>query len=95
MIPWVRALRRLLSMEADTNHGLKTTKTTLLEPVDKCFNQNETDPIFCIATSQDLRYKNCYFDADVNMQLMDRLAASAGDQMHGRERADHPQSKRA
>ena len=30
VIPSVRALRRLLNKEANTNHGVKTTKTALL-----------------------------------------------------------------
>lgn len=38
VIPSVRALRRLLSKEADTNHGIKPTKTALLE--DRYFDED-------------------------------------------------------
>ncbi|KAJ8349041.1 hypothetical protein SKAU_G00276300 [Synaphobranchus kaupii] len=100
VIPSVRALRRLLSKEADTDHGVKTTKTALLEAVNKRFDQIESDPIFCIATSLDPRYKDWYFDEDVKQRLRAILdahltpAAGAEDETHGRESADHPRSKR-
>ncbi|KAK0151882.1 Zinc finger BED domain-containing protein 4 [Merluccius polli] len=68
VIPSVRALRRLLSKQTDTDHGVKTTKTTLLEAVNKRFDQIECDPMFCIATLLDARYKDRYFDEDVKQR---------------------------
>lgn len=58
-----RAPRRLLSTEAATDHDVKTTKTALLPTGNKRF---ETNPISWIATSLDPRYKDRYFDKDVN-----------------------------
>lgn len=54
----VRALRCLLSKE---DHGVKTTKTALLEIVNKHFHQMDSDPIFCITTLLDPRNKDHYF----------------------------------
>lgn len=93
VIPSVSALRRLLSKEADTVHGVKRTKTTLLEAVNKRFHQTESDPMFCIATSLDPRYKGAYFDEEVkqptretlNAHLMDRPAPAAGDETNRKE----------
>ena len=65
IMPSVTALRRLLSKQADTQHSVKTAKTALLEAVNKRFNLLEYDPMFCIATLLDPRYKDRYFDKDV------------------------------
>lgn len=54
-IPSVRALRCLLNQEAETDHGVKTTKTALLEAVNKHFDQIKSEPIFFTATLMDPR----------------------------------------
>lgn len=73
LIPSVRALRRFLSKEPDTDHCVKTTKTALLEAVNKHFDQMEYDPFFCIATSLDPKYKDGHFDEDVLEQMACRF----------------------
>ncbi len=101
IIPSVRSLRCLLSTETVTESGVKTTKIVLLEAVNKRFNQIQSDSIFCIATSLDTRYKDRYLDEDVKQCARATLeahlmsAAGAGDKTHNREKADHPQRKRA
>ena len=69
VIPSVTALRCLLSKQADTDHGVKTAKTALLEAVNKCFDQIDYDSMFCIATFLDPRYKDRYFDEDVKQPV--------------------------
>ncbi|XP_053285395.1 zinc finger BED domain-containing protein 4-like [Pleuronectes platessa] len=98
VIPSVRALRRLLSKTADTDHAVKTTKTALLESVNKRFSEYESNPTFLIATLLDPRYKDRYFNDDVKLRARAALDAlvdtSAGDETH-RETADeddHPTS---
>lgn len=100
VIPSVTALRRLLSKQADTDTGVKTTKTSLLEAVNKRFDQIEYDPIFCIATLLDPRYKDRYFDEDVKKRARATLethlssAAGAEDGARDGESAHDPQRKR-
>ena len=99
VIPSVRALRCLLSKQTDTDHGVKTTKTTLLEAVNERFYQIECDPMFCIATLLDARYKDRYFDEDVKQRAQAILhahllpAAGAEDETRDGESA-HLQHKR-
>ena len=95
----MRALRRLLSKQTDTDHGVKTTKTALLDAVNKRFDQIECDPMFCIATLLDARYKDRYFDEDVKQRARAILhahllpAAGAEDETRDGESA-HLQRKR-
>lgn len=100
VIPSVTALRRLLSKQADTDHGVKTTKTSLLEAVNRRFDQIQYDPMFCIATYLDPRYKDRYFDEDVKQRAREILeahllpAAGAEDWTRDGERAHHTERKR-
>ena len=98
VIPSVRALRRLLSKAADTDHAVKTTKTALLESVNKRFSEYEFNDTFLIATLLDPRYKDRYFDEDVKVRARAALDAlvntSAGDETHteSTDEDDHPTS---
>ena len=100
IMPSVTALRRLLSKQADTQHSVKTAKTALLEAVNKRFNLLEYDPMFCIATLLDPRYKDRYFDKDVKQHARAILeahllpAAGAEDGVCDGVSTDHPQRKR-
>ena len=93
------ALRHLLSKQADTDYGVKT-KTSLLEAVNKRFDQIEYDPMFCIATCLDLRFKDSYFDEDVKQRAQEILDAhllpAAGAEDGARDGAStfHPERKR-
>ncbi len=62
IIPLLAALKRLLSKEAETDHGVKTTKSALLEAVNTQFSQADSEPLYCIATVLDPRYKDHYLD---------------------------------
>lgn len=75
VIPSVQALRRLLSREADTDQGVKTTKTALLDAVNKRFASIESDPMFCISTLLDPRYKDCFFEEDAKARIRVEVAA--------------------
>ncbi|XP_051509970.1 zinc finger BED domain-containing protein 4-like [Myxocyprinus asiaticus] len=55
------ALKRLLRKSAETDHGMKMFKTTLLEAVEKRFSDTELEPMYCLATILDPRYKDRYF----------------------------------
>jgi len=58
VIPAITVLKRVLSRETSTDQGIKTMKSTLLEAVDRRFIQAETEPVYCIATLLDPRYKD-------------------------------------
>jgi hypothetical protein len=64
VIPSLAALMRLLKKEVETDHGVKTMKTALSEALDRRFSQTDTDPLFCIASVLDPRYKDNFFDGD-------------------------------
>ena len=69
VIPSVMALKRLLNKTADTDRGVKTCKSTLPEAVNKRFGGILTEPLYCVATMLDARYKDRYFDADKKQGL--------------------------
>lgn len=48
-------LKRLLAKEAAADHGVKTTKATLLEAVPKRFADVEKEPPYSLATIIDPR----------------------------------------
>ena len=52
--------KRLLSKEVETDHGVKTMKSTLLESVSTRFSEIYSDPLHFIATVLDPRYKDHY-----------------------------------
>lgn len=55
VIPSVRALIRLLEKTQDTDHGVKTTKDTLLEAVKRRFSTIESEELYTLATILDPR----------------------------------------
>lgn len=61
VIPAVTVLQRLLTKETDEDQGIKTIKGTLAEAVKKRFNDMEKNPLYCIATVLDPRYKDRFF----------------------------------
>ncbi|XP_071395194.1 CMP-N-acetylneuraminate-beta-galactosamide-alpha-2,3-sialyltransferase 1-like [Centroberyx affinis] len=46
------------NQESDSDQGMKTMKSTLLEAVNQRFSQVETEPPYCIVTMVDPRYKH-------------------------------------
>nr|XP_055063027.1 zinc finger BED domain-containing protein 4-like [Misgurnus anguillicaudatus] len=56
VIPSIVALKLLLTKRAETDH-----KSTLLEAVEKRFSNVEQEPLYCLATIIDPRYKDLYF----------------------------------
>lgn len=72
VIPSVVALKRLLSKTADTDFGVRTTKTTLAA-VDKRFNSTFSEPLYYLSTILDPRYKDLYFDTALRATARDRL----------------------
>ncbi|KAK6306786.1 hypothetical protein J4Q44_G00237110 [Coregonus suidteri] len=67
------ALKRLLNKTADTDRGVKTCKSTLLEAVNKRFGGILSEPLYCVATMLDARYKDRYFNADKKQGLREML----------------------
>lgn len=55
VIPATRALRRLLRKTADTDQGVKTSKATLLDALERRFSDIESEPLYTIATVLDPR----------------------------------------
>ncbi|KAM4795879.1 zinc finger BED domain-containing protein 4-like [Rhinophrynus dorsalis] len=62
VIPAVTVLLRMLSREVDEDHGVKTMKSTLLAAVRKRFSDTEENPLYCLATLLDPRYKDRFFN---------------------------------
>ncbi|XP_051794286.1 zinc finger BED domain-containing protein 4-like [Acanthochromis polyacanthus] len=59
VIPAVTVLMRLLTNETDKDHGIKAMKETLA--VKRRLGDGETNPMYCIATLLDPRYKDRFF----------------------------------
>lgn len=55
VIPSIRALTRLLEKTAETDQGVKTSKATLLEAVQKRFSDIESERLYAVATILDPR----------------------------------------
>lgn len=65
VIPSVVALKRYLNKTVETDTGVKTTKATLLEAVNKRFEYTVSQPLYYLATILDPRYKDRYFEAEL------------------------------
>ncbi|XP_061128956.1 zinc finger BED domain-containing protein 4-like [Syngnathus typhle] len=103
VIPLIAALKRLLSKEVETDHGVKTIKSTLLESVKRRFTESNDDLLHFIATVLDPRYKDHYLDVgikqraremiqaamDADNPLGDRPAHSAGGEQSAEKRTRH------
>ena len=84
VIPSVVALKRFLNKTAETDSGVKTTKSALLEAVNKKFETSFSEQLYNLATILDPRYKDRYFDADLKLvakkkleKEVDKMTASA------------------
>lgn len=84
VIPAVVALTRLLGRPSDTDRGVQTTKTTLLEAVNHRFNGVHCKALYSVATMLDARYKDRYFDEekkrsarDLLLKVLDDMSGSA------------------
>ncbi|RXN15512.1 zinc finger BED domain-containing 4-like protein [Labeo rohita] len=73
VIPLIAALKRLLGKEAETDHGVKTAKKTLLEAVNKRFQDIESNPLYGIATILDPRFKDHYFDDEKRQDVREMV----------------------
>ncbi|QQP36332.1 Uncharacterized protein FKW44_021398, partial [Caligus rogercresseyi] len=73
VIPSLAALTRLLKKDVETDHGVKTMKTALLEALNRRFDQTDTDPMFCIASVLDPRYKDHFFDGDQKRRMREMV----------------------
>lgn len=58
VIPAITILRRLLAEENNTDSGIKTMKSTLLQAVNRRFSSVESEPLYAVATLVDARYKD-------------------------------------
>ncbi|XP_063738091.1 zinc finger BED domain-containing protein 4-like [Eleginops maclovinus] len=73
VIPSIKALTRLLEKTADSDHGVKTSKTTLLEAVRRRFADIGSENLYVVATIMDPRYKDRYFPDHLKPHLRDVL----------------------
>ncbi|XP_050984279.1 zinc finger BED domain-containing protein 4 [Labeo rohita] len=71
VIPCIRALTRLLEKTVESDHGVKTSKTVLLEAVRRRFADIDTQKLYAIATMLDPRYKDRYFPEDLKPTVRD------------------------
>ncbi|XP_034096541.1 zinc finger BED domain-containing protein 4-like [Gymnodraco acuticeps] len=89
VIPLNAALKRLLRKEVETDRGVKTMKSTLLESVNTRFADIYSDPLYCIATVLDPRYKDNYFDAGKKQSARDMIQAVLDKENPREEAAAH------
>ena len=75
VIPLLAALKRLLGKEAETDHGVRTTKSALLDAVNTRFSKADSEPLYCIATVLDPRYKDHYLDVGKKQRTRDMIQA--------------------
>ena len=95
VIPSVLALTRLLATDADKDEGIKTAKRTLLAAVKRRFASIQTEPLYCVATLLDPRYKDRFFDKENTQSALDMLktavekleSSSAGESAEDAQRA--------
>ncbi|KAJ3607293.1 hypothetical protein NHX12_025603 [Muraenolepis orangiensis] len=73
VIPSVMALKRFLGNEVALDHGVKTSKATLLEAVSRRFAEMEKEPLYSLATIIDPRYKDRLFSNEVKAEVKGRL----------------------
>ncbi|KAJ3602935.1 hypothetical protein NHX12_030679 [Muraenolepis orangiensis] len=76
VIPSVMALKRFLGKEVASDHGVKTSKATLLEAVSRRFAEMEKEPLYSLATIIDPRYKDRLFSNEVKAEVKGRLLQS-------------------
>ncbi|XP_048121834.1 zinc finger BED domain-containing protein RICESLEEPER 3-like [Alosa alosa] len=62
-----------LNKTAETDSGVKTTKSALLEAVNKRFETSFSEQLYYLATILDPRYKDRYFDADLKLVAKNKL----------------------
>ncbi|CAM4654772.1 unnamed protein product [Leuciscus chuanchicus] len=84
VIPIVCVLKRVLSRENEADQGIKTMKSTLLDAVNRRFNDVESEPLYSVATLLDPRYKDscgfiCVFAVLINkVSLQETVEAVIG-----------------
>lgn len=89
VIPLIAALKCLLSKEVETDHGVKTMKSTLLESVSTHFTEIYSDPMHFIATILDPRYKDHYLDAEIKQCAREMMQATMDAENPRGDRAAH------
>ncbi|XP_016369499.1 zinc finger BED domain-containing protein 4-like [Sinocyclocheilus rhinocerous] len=74
VIPAVTVLQRLLLKQMNEDHGIKTMKSTLLDALQRRFSNMEQNPLYCIASLLDPRYKDQFFsNTDTASQAKEML----------------------
>lgn len=61
VIPSIQALMSLLKQTVPIDHGVKTSKDTMLKAVQSPFSHVEEEPLYYLATILEPRYKDHYF----------------------------------
>ncbi|KAM6995349.1 zinc finger BED domain-containing protein 4 [Tautogolabrus adspersus] len=100
VIPSVMALKRFLSRDVPSDHGVGTTKAELLRAVTRRFDGIEDKPLYSLATLLDPRYKDRCYSAELKAHtqrlLLDLLAAQMSpdeEQGPGANNTDEPAEK--
>ncbi|KAJ8375482.1 hypothetical protein SKAU_G00060620 [Synaphobranchus kaupii] len=98
VIPSVMALKCFLGKDVASDHGVKTTKATLLQAVTLRFADIEKEPLYSLATIIDPRYKDRFYSDELKAQtwglLSDLLAVQTDpDQGPGANDTGEPAEK--
>lgn len=94
VIPSIQALRRLLNRPVSTDHGVKTSKSTLLEAVEQRFNHIYTEGLFFLATILDPRYKDCFFDPETKREAREVLKDKLEGEASAENDSEEPKEKK-
>ncbi|XP_053571558.1 uncharacterized protein LOC128661312 [Bombina bombina] len=86
--------QRVLS-KVDEDHGIKTMKSTLLAALQKRFSDAEQNPLYCIATLLDPRYKDRFFtNAHISRQAKEMFILGQQNISEEIEEHEEPAAKR-
>ena len=66
MIPFVRALRNHLESNDNNDRGVRTMKQEMLEPLNRCFQEVETNELLVLATILNPCFKDKFFSGLTN-----------------------------
>ncbi|XP_034542641.1 zinc finger BED domain-containing protein 4-like [Notolabrus celidotus] len=91
--PSVVALKRLLSKTADTDSGVGTAKSTLLEAVNERFGSAFSEPLYYLATILDPRYKDRYFDTVTKQAAVNMLQKQVDKMTHSDRTTETPDTE--
>lgn len=75
VFPSIEVLKRLLNKTVATDHGVKTSKSIVLQAIEQRFSHIYREPLFYFTTIVDPRCKDSYFDQATKREVTENLRA--------------------